>query len=121
METQQAICVKKGQAVAWEEVKSFQPHGQKTNQDSSELCLDALQVGIARLSVEDIRTMSDPDLVELANLCGLFSTREWRNYLEFMEHDELRQTALLARRLCRQVVNSAYQRRGRQTPFPEER
>lgn len=120
MKTQEMVQRKRGQGVAYQETKSFRPYAQATDQDPDELCLDPLQVSIARLSVEDIRTMSDADLVELANLSGLFAAREWTNYIQFMARDELSQTAFLARRLCRHRVNSVYQRSGRQTPFPDE-
>lgn len=120
MKTQEIVRPKRGQGVAYQEPKTLRPDVEETDRDSNELCLDPLQVSIARLSVTDIRTMSDADLVELANLSGLFSSREWTHYIQFMARDELCQTAFLARRLCRQKVNSTYRRGGRQTPFPDE-
>ncbi len=119
METQEVVCLKKGQAVVYES-NNKPSYVREESLNPTEFCLEPLQVAIARLADEDIRYLHDAELIELARLSGLFSKRERTSYLQYLEHDELVQTAYLARRLCRQVVNAIYQRQGTPLPFPDD-
>ena len=117
MENQGVVCLKKNQSVSYEvRVSPYQIPQADLN--AVEFCLDPVQVAIARFSDEEIGEMNRFELVELTKLSRVFSSREMIS-LRFMEHDELKQMAFLARRLCRQDMNVAYQRRGREVPYFE--
>ena len=88
--------------------------------DGVEFCLDPMQVAIARFSDDEIRQMKRLDLVELIKTSRVFLTRQWMTSLRFMEYDELKQMAFLARRLCRQDVNAALRRQGREDDKAEK-
>lgn len=94
----------------------FRPAGEKVL-DGSEQPRAALKVAIARLSDQHVQQMRPLQLVDLVKSSGVFSSREWFQQLQFMEHDDLKRLAYLARRSCRREINTAYEHRGWRVPF----
>lgn len=99
------------------EVEVGPPNVREVDRDAVELGLEPLRVSVAQLSDEDIRRLDDVESVAFVKLSGLFSTREW---VQFMDQDELEQMAFQARRLCREEVNAAYKKRGTPAPFTDD-
>lgn len=115
MESEDVICLKKNQSIRYEVTISPDPVSE-ADLNAVEYCLDPVKVAIARFSDEEIQEMNHFELVELTKFARVFSSREMDS-LRFTEHDGLARTAFLARRLCRQDVNDAYRRRGREVPY----
>lgn len=86
---------------------------------SDQFALDPVKVSIARLSGGEIQRMERRDLIDLVAFADLwFMSRRKLHRLPFMEQPELEWLALLARRSCRDLVNSCYEKWGRRAPFP---
>ena len=88
--------------------------------DASEQPVATLKVKIARLSDLDIQRMTSFQLVDVIKASGMFALREWFPKLQFMEQDELKRLAYLARRSFRREINTAYKHRNWQVPFLSE-
>lgn len=88
--------------------------------DASEQPVATLKVTIARLSDLGIQRMRSFQLVDVIKGSGVFASREWFPQLQFMEHEELKRLAYLARRACRREINAGYEHRGWQVPFLSE-
>lgn len=90
---------------------------QKEYVPAGPLDLDPLKVSIARLTIEELRAMNRPDLLEVVRLSGAFSVREWAQQVETMNQENLDRLVFLARGCCRHEVIAIYRRWGREVPF----
>lgn len=90
----------------------------KASPDSTHLPLDTLKVSISRLSDADVDQMNRKDLIDLVKFSGLEPlSNDGRAHLAYLDDQELKRLACLARYVCRRSVDSAYIDRGMQSPF----
>lgn len=88
------------------------------NEPSEGFALEPVKVSIARLSGIEIQQMDRRDLIDLVAFAEIwFVSRTKLQQLHSMEQPELGWLALLARRSCRDLVNSCYEKWGCRAPI----
>lgn len=83
-----------------------------------EFALDPVKVSIARISSGEIQRMDRRDLIDMVAFAELgFMSRTRLQRLALMEQPELESLACMARRSCRDLVNSCYRNWGSRPRF----